>query len=369
MIIQGLELQSFRNYETLSVSFDDHINILYGDNAQGKTNILEAIFVACTTKSHKRSKDREMVRFGDEEAHIRLHLLKKDISYRIDMHLKKQRKKSAALNGIPIRRASELLGIANVVFFSPEDLNIIKNGPSERRRFIDMELCQLDKVYLSDLTGYNRCLDQRNKLLKDMKDAYYRGNFDKASLEIWDEQLSSYGERVIGRRKRFIEELNEIIVKEHSQLTGGKENIILHYEPDEDENSLAEKLKKSRDRDFQAGATTAGPHRDDIAFSLDNVDLRKYGSQGQHRTASLSLKLSEIELVKREIHDSPILLLDDVLSELDKNRQDYLLQSIGDIQTVITCTGLDEFVRNRFSLNKVFFVKEGTIVSKGVESE
>ncbi len=364
MIIKDIELSSFRNYESLSIDFDSHTNILYGNNAQGKTNILEAIYVACTTKSHKKSRDRELIRFEDEEAHIRLHLLKKDISFRIDMHLGKNRKKSAAVNSVPIRRASELLGIANVVFFSPEDLHIIKNGPSERRRFIDMELCQLDRVYLSDLTNYNKCLEQRNKLLKDLSDKYMRDNAHYETLDIWDEQLINYGIKIIGRRRVFIEELAGILSDEHSKLTGGKESVELLYEPDSKPEEFKEKLQKNRERDIRTGATNSGPHRDDINLSVSGVDLRKFGSQGQQRTAALSLKLSEIALVQNEIQDSPILLLDDVLSELDKDRQDYLLQSIGEIQTIVTCTGLDEFVRNRISFNRVFYVEDGRVYDK-----
>ncbi|SKC09070.1 DNA replication and repair protein RecF [Lachnospiraceae bacterium] len=364
MIINRLELKQFRNYESLELDLSPGTNILYGNNAQGKTNILEALYVACTTKSHKKSKDREMIRFGSEEAHIRLLLEKKEIPYKIDTHLRKSKKKSIAVNGLPLRRASELMGIANVVFFSPEDLNIIKNGPAERRRFIDMELCQLDKMYLSDLTNYNKCLGQKNALLKEIISDRQKRDSLIDTLDIWDEQLVFYGERVISRREKFLQELNEIIHVEHRNLTGSDDDFQICYEPDAKAEDFSVKLKNSRAKDLRYGSANVGPQRDDINFLLNGVDIRKYGSQGQQRTVSLALKMSEIELVKREIHDAPVLLLDDVLSELDSNRQRYLLESIGSIQTVITCTGLDEFIRNRFEIDRVFYVENANVTEQ-----
>ena len=357
MIIKSIELKNFRNYEDLNISFDEGTNIFYGDNAQGKTNILEAAYVSGTTKSHKCSKDKEMIRFGEQEAHIRTIVLKNGKEYQIDMHLKHNKTKGIAINKVPIRKASELFGILNMVFFSPEDLNIIKNGPSERRRFLDSELCQLDRIYLSDLTTYNKILNQRNKLLKDI---VYRPDL-KDTLPIWDLQLAETGKKIIKRRKQFVEELSEIVYRNHYHISGGKEELILKYEPDTDDNSIEEELLRVKERDLKQCMTSVGPHRDDLLFSIQNVDIRKFGSQGQQRTSALSLKLSEIELVKRAIHETPVLLLDDVLSELDSNRQNYLLNSIHDTQTLITCTGLDEFVKNRFHINKIFKVVQGNV--------
>lgn len=364
MIIERLELKHFRNYESLDLDLSHGTNILFGNNAQGKTNILESLYVACTTKSHKKSKDREMIRFGSDEAHICLHLKKNDVPYKIDMHLRKSKKKSIAINGLPLHRASELMGIANVVFFSPEDLNIIKNGPAERRRFIDMELCQLDRMYLSDLTNYNKCLSQKNSLLKDIISDRRRSASLIDTLDIWDEQLLNYGSRVIRRREKFLKELNEIIHIEHKRLTGNAGDFQICYEPDTTAEDYAERLKHFREKELRYGTASVGPQRDDINFLLDGVDIRKFGSQGQQRTVSLALKLSEIELVKREIHEAPVLLLDDVLSELDSNRQRYLLDSIGEIQTVITCTGLDEFIRNRFEIDRVFYVENAKVTEQ-----
>lgn len=357
MIIKSLELADYRNYNSLTMEFDSGTNILYGDNAQGKTNILEAIFLAATTKSHKGSKDREIVNFDREEAHIRTYVEKEGIETRVDMHLRKSGSKGIAVDGQKLKKAADLLGICNVVFFSPEDLGIIKNGPSERRRFVDMELCQLDKFYLYNLNHYNKIVNQRNKLLKDM----YLNPQLKDTLGIWDMQLVSFGSKIIERRKIFAEQLNEIIYGIHKKLSGDKENIKIVYEPDVEIEDFEEKLKNSQERDIKAKMTSVGPHRDDFSFMEGSIDIRKYGSQGQQRTAALSLKLSEIELVKKIAKDTPVLLLDDVLSELDSNRQNYLLNSIGDIQTIITCTGLEEFVNNRFEINRVFKVSEGKV--------
>ena len=360
MIIKSIELKNFRNYEELNLNLDGGTNILYGDNAQGKTNILESIYVSGTTKSHKGSRDKEMIRFGEDEAHIRTMVEKNQMSYQIDMHLKKNRSKGIAINGVPIRKASELFGVLNMVFFSPEDLNIIKNGPSERRRFLDSEICQLDKIYLYDLTKYNKVLNQRNKLLKDI---VFHPDLEN-TLSVWDMQLISYGRRIISRRRRFVEELNEIVRGIHESISGGREQLTLTYEPDIEEAFFEDELNRAKEKDRKYCSTSVGPHRDDISFFIGDIDIRKFGSQGQQRTSALSLKLSEIELVKRCIHDTPVLLLDDVLSELDSNRQNYLLNSIHDIQTVITCTGLDEFVRNRFQIDKIFEVISGTVSEK-----
>lgn len=360
MYLKKIEIKNFRNYTEESIEMDSLTNIFYGDNAQGKTNILEAIYIGGTTKSHKGSKDRDIIRFDEEESHIRLYLQKRDIEYKIDMHLRKNKSKVIAVNGVQLRKASELLGILNIVFFSPEDLSIIKNGPAERRKFIDMELCQLDSYYLHNLSCYNKTLNQRNKLLKDI----YNIKELNEILDIYDEQLYEYGSKIIERRERFSVELNEIINSIHSKLSGGKENLKILYEPDCLEKDLKEKIKLSREKDIKYKNTHTGPHRDDINFIVDDIDIRKFGSQGQQRTAALSLKLSEIEIVKNIIKDTPVLLLDDVLSELDSNRQNYLLDSINDIQTMITCTGLDDFINNRFEINKVFQVINGKVIVK-----
>lgn len=357
MFIESVELKNYRNYNSLLMEFDKGTNILYGDNAQGKTNVLESIYLCGTTKSHRGSKDKDIIQFHEEESHIRMYVNKDTVSYKIDMHLKKNKTKGIAINGIPIKKARELFGIINIVFFSPEDLNIIKNGPGERRRFLDLELCQLDKLYLPDLSSYNHVLNQRNKLLKDIE---YHPELE-STMDVWDEQLVYYGSKIINAREKFLNDLNEIIVGIHHNLTGQREKLELLYEPNITMQLFGETLKKSRKKEIKFKITSSGPHRDDLCVKINDIDIRKYGSQGQQRTAALSLKLSEIYLVKKIIKDTPILLLDDVLSELDSNRQNYLLNSIRDIQTMITCTGLDEFVNNRFKINKIFKVIDGSV--------
>ncbi len=357
MVIKSLELMNFRNYGFLDLKFSEGTNILYGDNAQGKTNVLEAIYLSATTKSHKGSKDKDIVNFHAQEAHIRTYLEKEGIGYKVDMHLRKNKSKGIAVDGQKLKKAAELLGLLNVVFFSPEDLGIIKNGPAERRRFVDMELCQLDNFYLYNLNHYNKIVNQRNKLLKDI---YFDPQL-RDTLNIWDSQLAAYGSKIIERRRSFITQLNGIIYEIHKKLSGGKEELSIRYEPDVETDKLESALEAGQERDIKLKQTSVGPHRDDISFMVGDTDIRKFGSQGQQRTAALSLKLSEIELVKKVTGDTPVLLLDDVLSELDSSRQQFLLNTIGDIQTIITCTGLDEFVNNRFEINRVFRVVEGSV--------
>lgn len=360
MIVESIKLNHFRNYDKLELTFDSGTNLFFGDNAQGKTNILESVYLCGTTRSHKGSKDREIIHFGEEESHICMRIRKGEIPYRIDMHLKKNKTKGIAINGVPVKKASELIGLGNFVFFSPEDLNIIKNGPSERRRFLDMELCQLDRIYLYHLSSYNKALAQRNRLLKDF--VFYPES--EPMLDVIDEQLVQYGSVIISIREKFVQELNQILYDIHGKLSGKKEELSLVYESDVEISRFREKIKMNREKDIKTRVTNAGPHRDDLCFLVDGIDIRRYGSQGQQRTAALSLKLAEIEIVKKNVKDTPVLLLDDVLSELDSSRQRYLLESIHDIQTMITCTGIDDFVGCNFRINRLFQVVEGTVHDK-----
>ena len=356
MIIESLELKNYRNYRELKLPFHPGSNLLYGDNAQGKTNILEALYLCAATKSHRGSKDRELIRFGEEEAHIRLNLIKNDVPYRIDMHLKKERAKGIAVNGVPIRRASELFGTLNVVLFSPEDLSIVKNGPSDRRRFCDMELCQLDRSYVHSLVNYNKALLQRNRLLKDL-------SFEPelaGTLEIWDSQLIRYGSELIRAREAFIEMLDPLTSAIHGEITSGKEKMRVSYEKNISVPDYEAAMKRAGAADRKLKTTTVGPHRDDIGFFVNEMDLRKFGSQGQQRTGALSLKLSEIELMKRASGDWPVLLLDDVLSELDTERQRHLLNAISRTQTVLTSTGMENLMEGHFRIDRKFRIMEGT---------
>ncbi len=357
MFIESLALNNYRNYDNADISFSKGINILYGDNAQGKTNILEAIYMLATTKSHRGSKDKEIIEFDHEESHIRAEVVRNDINHRIDMHLRKVKSKGVAIDMVPIRKSADLFGLVNIIFFSPEDLNIIKDGPSERRRFIDMELCQLNRIYYSNLSNYNKVLNQRNNLLKQI---YY----DKSQmdfLDVWDNQLVEYGIKVIKERNNFIDMINEIILDIHKKLTSDKEELVLSYDKNVSEESFHKEISEKRDVDLRYQNTSVGPHRDDIVFMINGMDVKKYGSQGQQRTVALSLKLAEIELVKKILNDNPILLLDDVMSELDSTRRDALLSSIDNIQTIITCTGYDDFIKERLSIDRIYKVSQGVI--------
>ena len=361
MIIESLDLKDYRNYESLNIKLSSGINIFYGDNAQGKTNILESIYLATTSKSHRGSKDRDIINFLKDESHIKLMIKRKDSSLRLDMHLKKNRPKGVAINSVPIRKLSELFGACNVVFFSPEDLNIIKRSPKERRNFVDMELCRLNKLYVSTLVTYNKVLDQRNKLLKEI--GFKPGLED--TLDIWDMQLARYGNELIAYREKFTDELNEVIFDIHSRLTGG-ERVKIVYDKNIERESFEQELKRSRLSDIKYKATNTGPHRDDFSFYInDDMDVKKFGSQGQQRSLALSLKLAEIEMIKKKYDEFPVLLLDDVLSELDAKRQSHLLNSIKHIQTLITCTGVEDFLNRSLDIGKIFKVENGRIKVNG----
>jgi len=365
MFIESIALNNFRNYDDAHIDFSNGINILYGDNAQGKTNVLEAIYMLATTKSHRGSHDKEIINFNCDESHIKAEKKKNDLKHRIDMHLRKNKNKGVAIDMIPIRKSAELFGMVNIIFFSPEDLTIIKDSPSVRRRFIDMELCQLNRIYYSNLNNYNKILNQRNNLLKQI-------SFDKNQidmLEIWDLQLADYGIKIIKERNNFINMLNEIIYEIHKKLTSGKEDLKIVYEKNINEEDFLNQLTNKRDIDLRYQSSQIGPHRDDILFVINDMDVKKYGSQGQQRTVALSLKLAEIKLVKKIINDNPILLLDDVMSELDTTRRNALLSSINDIQTIITCTGYDDFIKERLSIDKIYKVTQGKLREEVYEQQ
>lgn len=297
MFVESLALENYRNYEHLSIQLSPGTNIFYGDNAQGKTNILEALYMCATTKSHRGSKDREVLRFGADDAHMRLMLCREQIGHKIDIHLKRNKSKGIAIDGIPIKKSGELFGLIHMICFSPEDLSMIKNGPGERRRFLDMELCQLDKVYLHDISNYNKIVNQRNNLLKQI-------GFDfslKDTLDIWDMQMVNYGKRVIESRTAFIQRLNDWLGPIHSRLTGSREELRLVYEPSVSAENFEKQLAARREQDIRMKMSGTGPHRDDFLFMVQDIDIRKFGSQGQQRTAALSLKLAEIELVRQSM--------------------------------------------------------------------
>ena len=364
MRINTLELKNYRNYESLSISFDPGVNIIYGENAQGKTNILESIYMCGLGKSHRRSKEHEIIRLGCNEAHIKGEFSEDGLTERIDIHLKKSGGKGIAVNRIPIKRISELYGRVSVVIFSPEDLELIKRGPSHRRNFINQELCQIDPIYVEDLINYSKILKQRHELLKKLDSAADKKDELLETLDIWDLQLVQFGAKIISRRRKFIEEINDCIFDIHYDLTEGREKLKLIYDPSVTEEEFYEELLRNRERDKIYKNTSVGPHRDDLIFYEQEKDLKIFGSQGQQRTCVLSLKLAEIKMIEEAKREKPILLLDDVLSELDRNRQEKLLKGMGDTQTIITCTGMDEFIENEIGTAKKFYIKEATVTER-----
>ena len=360
MEIKRLKLKSFRNYESLDISFGSHINILYGDNAQGKSNLLEAIYVCASSRSYRGCHDRDMIRNGDDFGHIGMELFDDPSKIEIDIHLKKNDRKGIAVNKIPIKKVSELIGTVKLIIFSPEDLSLIKGGPSGRRNYLNMEISQLIPLYLSDYAKYKQALMQRNQLLKDIKN---KPDLEK-TLDIWDEQIIKYGCGIIIERTRFIKQLNEVFSDTHSFLTEKKEKAEIKYQPSMTAADLLNNFKRYRDRDLYMMSTTAGPHRDDFTILINGMDVRQYGSQGQKKTAALALKLSEIDLIKKKKAE-PILLLDDVFSELDRKRQTELMKMIGEYQTFITCTKPDELLKQFSDISRYYLIKKGTAQESG----
>ena len=357
MYITEVSLQNFRNLAHLKIEPSEGINVIYGSNAQGKTNFLESLYFCAMGRSLRGKSDQQLIRFDAEESHIRMLVQRKQRYDRIDVHLKKDEKKGIAVNGLPVRKLGDLFGTLYAVIFSPEDLSLVKDGPAERRRFLDMELCQLSKVYYYDLQQYYRILKQRNNLLKEIQ----KKPALQETLFVWDDQLAEYGERIIAARKRFLLRLDEIAAEKLSQLTGGKDHLQTIYKPNCEAGTLAEKLQKNIDRDIYFGSTQSGPHKDDILFSIDGREVKIYGSQGQQRTTALAARLAEIDLIHEETGEEPVLLLDDVFSELDENRQKYLLKSIEGLQAFVTCTGIEDSVKKYISKDNLFYVENGVI--------
>ena len=353
MYIEKLSLKNYRNIEKLNIELSENVNIFYGDNAQGKTNILESMFMCATGRSQRTHIDRELIRFGQESAHIQMYVNKEGYNDRIDIHIKQREKKGVAVNNIVVKKLGELFGTVNIVLFSPEDLMLVKEGPSYRRRYIDIELCQMSKIYYSNLQKYYKVLKERNNLLK-------KSNSDiNQTLDIWDIQLCSYGKKIVESRSEFINLLNKKAKTVHGKITNNKEELKIEYKPSANIDEYEKRIFNSRDKDIYYGTTSYGVHKDDMSFFINGVNARDYGSQGQQRTVCLALKLAEIELVEEKTGNKPVLLLDDVMSELDKNRQDFILNSIEGVQTVITSTGNEDIFESIGSRARVFFVEKG----------
>lgn len=361
MIITDISLKNYRNYNNISLDFSNEMNIIEGKNASGKTNLVEAIYFCGVGRSPRTSKDKDLILWGASDAYISLTVKKKYRSHKIEVFFTENGKKRILIDGGSISRIGELMGVLNVVFFCPDDLKLVKQSPQERRTFMDISLCQQSKIYFYTLLKYNRILLERNKLLKNAKSI----NELKDTLPVWNIQLAEYGAQVIAKRLDFLLNINPIADKIHRSIAGINEGLELIYEKTyegfsikEIKESLSEKLSQNIEKDYALGYTLTGLHRDDFLIKSNNIELRSFGSQGQQRTAALSIKLAEIEYFKQKTGELPVLLLDDVFSELDQNRRNSLLNEVSNIQTFITCT---EFIENFSSNYKVFTVNNGII--------
>ena len=373
MYIDNLQLENYRNYVKEDINFYKGINIIYGNNAQGKTNILEAIYLFATGKSHRTNKDKELIKFNEKYANIKMNFTRRNALNSAQMILSYDQKKRIKINEVPINRIGELMGFFNAVMFSPEDLNLIKEGPSQRRKFLDICISQMKPKYFYDLQQYLKILEQRNKLLKIIETK----NSLKDTLQIWDEKLTEYGAKIILYRTTFIKRLKNVAQLIHRDITRGKEQLDIEYLPsvklyDKNISDVKEikeifkrTLENNKEKELYSGITLVGPHRDDLNFIINNLPVKNYGSQGQQRTVVLSVKMAELEFMKEELGEYPILLLDDIMSELDHERQDYIINSIKNKQVIITCTDIENF----WSSEDVLFLKveNGTVFKGGNE--
>lgn len=368
MQITRLRLNQYRNYTALDLAPHRGINVLVGDNAQGKTNAIEAVFLCAFGRSHRTSRDGELIRAGQPGGYVGVDLRSdQGVARQIGVKLRAGERKRLVIDGQPAGRLGELMGVLNVVMFAPEDLALVKGGPVERRRFMDMELSQCRPAYFYGLQQYNSALRQRNALLKGPP-----GTVQPEMLEIWDVQLSALGAQIMEARQAFVERLYAIAQGLHSRLSGGKETLGLAYAPNvaygpgqDVEGLLLQALTQSAREDIRRGFTTVGPHRDDLAVYIGDVDVRAFGSQGQQRTAALSIKLSELALLQEETGETPVLLLDDVLSELDPSRQRFLLESVAGCQCFLTCTALEGLRGAGLEIGALFRCRDGALEEEG----
>ncbi|MBO5884538.1 MAG: DNA replication/repair protein RecF [Clostridia bacterium] len=339
MEITKLQLYSYRNYLVSEVIFNGGINVICGRNAQGKTNLLEAVYFCVVGKSFRAKKEKEVINLDKEIAKIKV-FIKKDVGEStVEIIFSRKEKKTVRINGIPIKKISELLGEFNAVFFSPDELKLIKESPEDRRRFMDIDISQTNKQYFYLLSRYNEVLQNRNKQLKSQLDKKDLTDI----MKIWNEQLADCALKISKFRENFVLMLAPYAKKAHLYLTEGAENLEVEYVgiKEQTKEDIVNKLESNLEKDLQLGYTSFGPHRDDIKVSIDGVDLRTFGSQGQQRTAALSLKLAELDIIEKQLYTKPVLLLDDVLSELDNNRKMRLLEYCKNTQTLITCTSFD----------------------------
>ena len=353
MYIDKIKLNNFRNYIEEEINLDKNINIFYGNNAQGKTNILESIYLCAIGKSYRTNKDREIININKDFSKVEINYSKKDREGKIKLEISD--KKNLYLNDIKLKKISEILGNINIVLFNPDDINIFKEGPSKRRRILDIMISQLRPSYVYNLNMYLKILEQRNNYLKQIK---YE-NKNEEMLDVWDTQIAKYAEIINLYRKEFTEKIKEKIVDIHKKITDNKEEIKIEYISDfTNQEEFLKEIKNSRKIDIIKGYTGKGIHRDDLKLFINDKEIGIYGSQGQHRSAILSIKLSELQIIKDETEENPILLLDDFMSELDKIRRQNFLEDVQDTQIIITCTDKLELKNKN---KKIFFVENGKV--------
>ena len=354
MKVLNLSLKNFRNIEETFLSADEGMNVICGENAQGKTNIIEAIWLFTGAKSFRNSKDKELVNFENEKAVISLDFISEGIEKQAKLEIEEKRR--AVLNENKLKSPSLLAGNFNAIIFSPNDLSIVKDGPSIRRRFLDIAIGQLYPSYIEILKNYLRAVSQRNKIIKDLK---YDSTLS-VMLDIFEEEIAENGEKLINFRKKYIDELNIFLPKVYDGLSSGKETLETIYISSFKGENLREALKESRKEDMFSAVTSIGPHRDDLEFKINGISARSFGSQGQKRSVALSLKLAEAEVIKKRVGECPVFLLDDVMSELDPKRQDFILNHIEGMQTFLTCCDPSNF--KNLKAGKIFEVKKGKII-------
>ncbi len=365
MRVKDVRLINFRNYDSLSLELNPNMNLFIGKNAQGKTNLLESIYISAMGRSFRTNRDLELIEFNKEQAYVGVNIDINGLNRFIEVKLDKDRPKRIRINKNELKNYKELYSGLNVVTFYPEDLRLVKDGPSERRRFLDLEISQIRPVYNYNLSKYNKILFQRNNVLKSRK---FSSNIEEI-LEIFDLQIAKIGTEIIKERMKYIEELSRISDDIHRQIVLRDESLTIDYMTNipvlaskkEMEKLYIKTLKDNIKRDVETNTTTYGPHRDDMKILLDGKDMKIYGSQGQQRTIVLSMKLSEIEIIKNERGSYPVLLLDDVFSELDVNRRRYLLNSLKEIQTIITATDSIDLEELKEIEKTMFYVEQGQL--------
>lgn len=366
LFIENIKLTNYRNYPSQSMDFEDKVNVILGENAQGKTNVMESIYVLAMAKSHRTSNDKDLIRWDEEYAKIEGRIQKRNGPLSLQLVISKKGKKAKS-NHLEQPKLSQYVGNMNIVMFAPEDLNLVKGSPQVRRRFIDMEIGQVSAVYLHDLSQYQKILNQRNHYLKQLQT---KRQTDRTMLDVLTSQLIEVAARIVKKRFEFLQLLQSWAEPIHKGISRGLESLIIEYKPSvevSEQTELSkiievydEKFAKIREREIERGVTLAGPQRDDLAFFVNGKDVQTFGSQGQQRTTALSLKLAEIELIHAEIGEYPILLLDDVLSELDDYRQSHLLNTIqGKVQTFVTTTSVEGINHDTLKQAATFHVQSG----------